>query len=205
MIGSVVFSSCNREPEPIDLIKYMLVQTEYNESFVNEEFSVFNTYNTFYIREDTIGFVSTLSDKEYLINSDVTDFVSPVVDSVRDGFSEAGFQQVGEDENPDFAVNVILLENFNYYQVLNFSGYYPGGYYNYYNYYYPVVTTYYSNYVTLVIQVVDNKNPENGDYPIIWTTLIGDIGAAVDPADRKQRTLEAIGQAFTQSPYINNN
>jgi len=196
----VVFASCMPEPESIDLVRYMVVQTDYNQDFINDSENVFDTYLTFVIREDTIGFVSSLSEDEYLIESDVPGFVIPVVDSIRDGFITSGYLQVTTNDNPDFAVNVIVLQNFNYYQSINYGYGYPGSYYSYYGYYYPVVSTYYSNYVTLLIQVVDAKTP-NGDneYPVIWSASIGDLNATTDLTGK---TLEAIDQAFKQSPYI---
>lgn len=199
----IVLASCMPEPESIDLIRYMVVQTEYNQSFINDDENIFDTYSTFVIREDTMGFVSSQSVDEYLLESDVPGFVIPVVDSIRDGFVDFGYQPVSTEDDPDFAVNVIVLQNFNYYQSINYGYGYPGSYYGYYGYYYPVVSTYYSNNVTLLIQVVDAKNP-NGDneYSIIWSAYIGDLNATTDLTGK---TLEAVAQAFEQSPYINKN
>jgi len=198
----VICMSCIQEPEIGNLVKYMMVQTEYNQSFINNEENIFDSYSTFVIREDTMGFVSNFSDTKYLTESDVPGFVSPVVDAIRDGFAQ-GYLQVTEEDDPDFAVNVVVLENFNYYQTYNYGYGYPGSYYGYYNYYYPAVTTYYSNYVTLLVQVVDAKNPNsNNEFPIIWSAYIGDLNATLDLTGK---TLEAVDQAFTQSPYIKSN
>src|SRR5688572_23465265 len=198
----LISMSCMQEPETANLVKYMMVQTEYNQAFVNDEENVFDTYSTFVIREDTIGFVSNQSDTEYLLESDVPGFVTPVVDAIRDGFAQ-DYQQVTDNDNPDFAVNVVVLQNFNYYQTYNYGYGYPGSYYGYYNYYYPVVTTYYSNYATLLVQVVDAKNPNtSNEYPIIWSAYIGDLNATLDLTGK---TLEAVEQAFEQSPYIKKN
>ena len=194
--------SCMQEPEMGNLVQHMLVQTAYNEDFINQNENVFEGYSTFVIREDTIGFVSNLSDTEYLTEEDVTDFVNPVVDAIRDGFAQ-DYQQVTDDANPDFAVNVVVLENFSYYQTYNYGYGYPGSYYSYYGYYYPMVNTYYSNYVTLLVQVVDAKNPNlQNEYPIIWSAYIGDLNATLD---LKGKTLEAIETAFAQSPYLKKN
>ena len=194
--------SCMPEPETGNLVKYMVVQTAYNEDFINQQENIFETYSTFVIREDTIGFVSNLSDTKYLTEKDVPEFVKPVVTAIRDGFAQ-DYQQVTEDDAPDFAVNVVVLENFNYYQTYNYGYGYPGSYYSYYGYYYPVVSTYYSNYVTLLVQVVDAKNPNlQNEYPIIWSAYIGDLNATLD---LKGKTLEAVEQAFEQSPYLKRN
>jgi len=193
-------SSCMQEPESAELAKYMVVQTKYNQEFINDSENIFDTYSTFVIREDTMGFVSTATDAEYLLESDVPGFVIPVVDSIRDGFIAFGYDLVTVEDDPDFAVNVVVLQNFDYYQSINYGYGYPGSYYSYYGYYYPTVSTYYSNYVTLLIQVVDAKNPNiNQEYPIIWSAYIGDLNATLDLPGK---TLEAVGQAFEQSPYI---
>jgi hypothetical protein len=193
--------SCMPEPEAVDLVKYMVVQTEYNSDFVNEQENVFEVYDAFTIRMDTIGYVSTFSDEEYLLESDVPGFVIPVVDSVRDAFVGLGFTQVEETENPDFAVNVVVLDNFSYYQSINYGYGYYGSYYGYYGYYQPIVTTYYSNYVTLLIQVVSTTKV-NDQFPVLWSAYIGDLNATLD---LRGKTLEAIGQAIEQSSYLNRN
>jgi hypothetical protein len=196
----LVFSSCDLQPESGDLAKYMVVQTEYNQEFIDDDENIFDTYSTFVIREDTMGLVSTATDEEYLLESDVPGFVIPVVDSIRDGFIASGYDLVTDEDDPDFAVNVVVLQNFDYYQSVNFGYGYPGSYYSYYGYYYPTVSTYYSNYVTLLIQVVDAKNPNgNNEFPIIWSAYIGDLNATLDLPGK---TLEAVAQAFEQSPYI---
>lgn len=198
----LVAAGCMNEPESGDLVKYMVVQTEYNEDLINENENIFDTYSTFVIREDTMGFVSSVDDAEYLLESDVPGFVSVVVDSIRDGFLAYGYGQVTAEDDPDFAVNVIVLQNFNYFQTINYGYGYPGGYYGYYGYYLPIVTSYYSNYVTLLIQVVSATPDLSGEFPIIWSTYIGDLNATIDLPGK---TLEAVAQAFEQSPYMMKN
>lgn len=192
-------SACMPEPQTIDLIKYMVVQTEYNQDFVNDQSNIFDLYSKFTIRMDTMGYVSTLTNQDYITEDDVADFVKPVVTAIRNEFVDAGYTQVDKDANPDFAVNVIVLENFQYYQSVSYGGYgYPGSYYGYYGYYYPVVNTYYSNYVTLLVQVV-STTAVNSKFPIIWSAYIGDLNATTD---LKAKTLEAVTTAFQQSSYL---
>jgi hypothetical protein len=196
--------SCQQTPDTADLVKFMTVETEYDPALVNGSANIFNTYTTVAMKVDTIGFVSTLSSDTILLESDVPGFVKPVTRRVRDGFLDAGFTIVASDDNPDFAINVVVLENFSFFQSVNYSGYYPGsGYYGYYGYYYPVVTNYYSNFVTLVIQVVDVANYDvNDGYRVVWTAFVGDLNATLD---LNGKTLEAVESAFDQSPYISAN
>jgi hypothetical protein len=200
----LLFSGCIREPENIELAKYMLVQTEYNEDFINANGNVFNAYATFVMDDTKMGFVSTRTpDKKFLEETDLPGFVSPVLAAIRDKVVQIGYTRVTEEEEPDFAVNVVVLQNFNFYQTINYGYGYPGSYYGFYGYYYPFVSTYYANYVTLLIQVVDAKNPNsNNEFPIIWTAYIGDLNFTNDLTNK---TLEAVNQAFLQSPYMNKN
>lgn len=204
LICSLLVMACELEPQSGELARYMAVQTEYDQSSVNSTSNVFHTYSTFIIRNDTIGFVSTASNDTILVdgkNINVPNgYVTPVVNRIKLKLNEAGFNQVGESANPDFAVNTAVLQNFSFFQTVNYPGYYSG-YYGYYNYYYPIVRTHFSNYATLVIEIVDVKNYAiNGNrYKVIWKASIGDL-IATD--DLRGKTLEAIEQAFLQSTYI---
>lgn len=200
-LAGLIFSSCLYEPDAADLAKNMLVQTEYNEDFIKEDQNIFASYATFVMDDTKMGFVSTLTpEKKFLEEADEPNFVTPVLTAIRDSVINRGYQKVTEADDPDFAVNVVVLQNFNFYQTLNYGYGYPGSYYGYYGYYYPYVSTYYANYVTLLVQVVDAKNPTgNNVYPIIWTAYIGDLNYTTDLTPKTQ---EAIVRAFKQSPYF---
>ncbi len=192
---------CNLEPQLGELVKDMVVQTQYDQTSVNASQNIFTTYATFTMREDTLGFVSTRYSNTFIIDGPSDDFVKPVSRLVRDNIIASGFTKVSPSGNPDFAVNVLVLDNFSFFQTIIYPGYYAGGYYGYYGYYYPFVSTYYASYGTLVIEIVDIKNyTANGNqYKVIWKAYMGDLYATVD---LKVKTLEAISQAFVQSPYI---
>src|SRR5688572_23119344 len=76
----VISSSCMREPEDVDLVKYMLVQTEYDTTRVDGDVNVFNTYSTFVLKQDTMGFVSSIDEDTILVDNANFVFVTPVVD-----------------------------------------------------------------------------------------------------------------------------
>lgn len=200
-----LLSGCNMEPQLVERSADMVVQTKYDENSINAASNIFTTYSTFILRIDTIGYVSTRSTDTILVdgvNINVTGgYVTPVVNSVLLHLNAAGFVKGTEEEDPDFAVNITVLQDFDFFQTINYPGFYPG-YYGYYGYYYPIVTTYYSNYATMVIEVVDIKNFSlNGNgYKVIWKASIGDL---ISTVDLRTKTLEAIDQAFLQSPYIN--
>lgn len=195
--------ACAREPEVAELVKNMVVETRYDVAEVDGADNVFNDYNTFVLRQDTMGFVSTYSADTILLDnpSTIVDFVESTIDRVELDAEAQGYTRVEDDENPDFAIKMVVLENFSFFQSVTYPGYYSG-YYGYYGGYYgPVVNTYTSNFVTLVIEVVDIKNyAANGNkYKVIWSAYIGDLLSSVD---RKAKLIEAVDQAFVQSPYF---
>jgi hypothetical protein len=191
-----------RGPEDADLVKHMVVQTNYDTDLVNETDNIFNTYNTYVLRQDTMGFVSTIPGADTILIDDANfDFVEPVVGRITSKVNEAGFTRVEEDENPDFGVKVVVLQNFSFFQSVSYPGYYSG-YYGYYGGYYgPIVNTYYANFITMVIEVVDIKNyAANGNkYKVLWSAYVGDLGITLN---LKDNTLKAVDQAFQQSPYF---
>ncbi len=195
------FTGCRLEPDLAELVKDMVVQTQYDQESVTDNFSIFNTYNTFTMRIDTMGLVSTRTRDSLLIDGSGQDFVKSVTRKVRDKMAGAGYTLVNRNENPDFSVNVILLDNFNFFQTITYPPYYGSWYYGYYGYWFPFVTTYAASYGTVAIEVVDIKNyAANGNrYKIIWKAFIGDIYTSLDQLNN---TLKAIDQAFAQSPYI---
>ncbi|HET9052589.1 MAG TPA: hypothetical protein VFM90_00345, partial [Cyclobacteriaceae bacterium] len=116
ILMGIILAGCVREPEMIDLVKYMVVQTEYDTDQINDGQNIFNAYNTFVLREDTLGFVSTYSSDTILLDQPGTriDFVNAVVDSVAAHAEARGFERVEADQNPDFAINIVVLENFSF-------------------------------------------------------------------------------------------
>ena len=197
-------SSCMQSPEDADLVKHMVVQTAYDTERINDTGNIFNTYSTFFIRLDTMGYVFNHPEADTIlvdpIKDDNYEFVTPVVDAVKGNVELAGFTFVSEESNPDFAIKIVVLENFNYYQAISYP--YYTGYYGYNSYYYPVVSTYYSNSATLLIEIVDLKNfaTNNNKYVVVWRAYIGDLLATLDLTGS---TIEAVDRAFEQSPYIN--
>ncbi len=153
-----------------------------------------------------MGYVFNHPDADTILIDPIKDgtyeFVTPVIDEIESKIIATGFTSVEEDDNPDFAVKVVVLENFSYYQTISYPSY--SGYYGYNSYYYPVVSTYYSNSATLLIEIIDVKNFALNDskYVVVWRAYIGDLLVTLDLTGS---TLEAVDRAFEQSPYINKN
>ncbi len=205
-VVALAFTSCMQGPEDADLAKHMVVQTKYDTTRISDAGNIFNSYSTFFIRLDTIGYVFNSPTADTLLIDPIRDgttiFVTPVVDSIKSRVELAGFNYTAENNSPDFAVKAVVLQNFSFFQTVSYPSY--SGYYGYNGYYYPVVSTYYSNSATLLIEIIDIKNfdTNNDKYVVVWRAYIGDL---LFTDDLTGRTLEAVAMAFEQSPYISKN
>jgi hypothetical protein len=204
LVGFLALGGCDLQPQSGELARDLVVQTQFDEAVINSTGNVFNTYATYIIREDTIGFVSNRSNATYLLESDLNisgGYVIPIISRTKANLNSRGYTQVTEDDNPDFAVNIAILNNFSFFQTITYPGFYPG-YYGFYGYYFPIVNTYVSDYTTLVIEIVDIRNASGNQYRVVWKSFIGDLNTIIG---LREKTLEAIDQAFEQSPYITKN
>lgn len=202
-------TACTYEPEIGDLVKNMVVQTNYDVTGPNGVQNVFKTFETYVFKLDTIGYISPFYPNDSILVDNTSSsttllkasFVSEVTDAIKDNVDALGFEHVEESENPDFGIKVVILEQFSFFQTVNYPGYYSG-YYGYYGGYYgPIVNTYSSNFVTMVVEIVDIKNfaANKFKYKVIWVANIGDVASSVN---RDVKIVEAVNQAFVQSPYF---
>ena len=188
--------SCEPTPDDFRLYDQMVVYTNYDTT------AQFDSYTTYAIPTDTIGFISNvIRDDTIIVGSK---YAAPVINAVKGNLNKRGFQQTDRDNDPDLAVNVYVVRNLDIYQQLNYyyPGYYYPGYYGYSGYYYgyPTVSTYANNSAVLVIELVDLKNitPLN-EVKVIWNATMGDVFSVPDAT---AQSTGAIDQAFLQSPYI---
>lgn len=198
---AIVLSSCHPEPDNKLLIDELVVATNYDPD------ADFSGYVTYTIPTDTIGFVSQTS-KDTLIVAQKSTYPRPVLTAINNNLSTRGYVRVDKTENPDIAINVLVVNDFNVFQQVvypdyyGYPGYYYPGYYGYssWYYYYPYVNTYAYNTGVLIIEMVDMKNrtPDN-KVKVVWDAYMGDVYSTLD---LQQQTLNAIDQAFAQSPYL---
>jgi hypothetical protein len=189
--------ACQDKPELAKLVQDMVVQTSYDTT------AVFQNFTTFTMPMDTIGLVSNATDASAI----VSDYSKSITASVRNGLETKGYQYTALNQNPDLGVNIFIVNDRSVYQSVSYPGYYGGypyggygGYGSYSGFYnYPYINTYVSNQAILVIELADLKNPKTPNGLVIWTANIGDLISSVD---QNRKVLEAITQAFQQSPYL---
>ena len=192
--------SCQPEPDNLRLLDELVVSTNYDKSID------FTGYSTYSISKDTIGFVSNRSPNDtILVQTSQTDFPRPVLQQVASNLDALGYTQVGQNENPDWRINVYVVNDYNLFQQVVYPSYYYPSYYGYgygYGSYYayPYVNTYASNTGSLVVEILDLKNiTPDSKVKVIWSAYMGDVYSTLDLI---KESKDAIDQAFIQSPYI---
>jgi hypothetical protein len=190
---SVFLLGCHSEPDIDDLIEHMVVQTRHDEN------TAFSFYSSFTLNLDTIGFLSNRSRDTLAIGA----YVRSVTNAIKSGMEGKGYTYFTKNMNPDLGFATYIVENYGVFQTVNYPSYYSGYYgYGYGGYYgVPYVSTYISSSTTMVINLIDLKNRDSeGRLKVIWTAYIGDIAKS---NDQEGKILEAVDQAFDQSPYFN--
>jgi hypothetical protein len=200
---SILFlAGCHQEPDALKLYDELVVSTNFDES------ADFNSYATYAIPTDTIGFVSNDPEDDTIwVTSTANQFPKTIIQNVITNLNGRGFSRVAKNSNPDLGISISIVKDFNVFQQINYpsSYYYPGSYYSgYYGYgsayYYPYITTQVYRSAVLVIEVVDLKNrtPDN-KVKIVWNAYLGDLYHTVTLIDQ---TVAGIDQAFKQSTYL---
>lgn len=187
---------CQPEPDNYKLYDELVVSTNYDPG------ANFASYSTYSIATDTIGFVSNQSADTILTNTK-SELVRPIISRLMANIESRGFTRVDRNDDPDLAINAVIVNNLNLFQQWVDPGYYYPGYYGYNSYYYypyPYVETYAENTATLVVEIIDLKNRNaNNEVKVIWAAYAGDL---VSTVNRLAQTEQGIDQAFSQSPYI---
>ena len=192
VVLGIFLMGCRLEPNIDELVEHMVVQTRYDEN------TAFSFYSSFTLNLDTIGFLSNRSNDTLAVGP----YVTHVTNAIKNGMTEKGYNYLSKDQDPDLGFATYIVENYSVFQTVNYPTYYSGYYgYGYGGYYgVPYVSTYISSSTTMVINLIDLKNRDSqGRLKVIWTAYIGDIAKS---NDQTGKILQAIDQAFDQSPYF---
>jgi len=200
LVLSFFLNGCLKDPDYDQLSSSFVVATN------TDTGANFSTYRTYYI-----------SDSVAVINSNTTDTIlkdantQKLVDAVKQNMNARGFVFASKATRPDMGLMLGIAKN-TYVGVI-YSGWwdYYYGWWDpwywgwYYPYYYPWATYYSVTTGTVVVTMADLRNAEaNQHLRIVWTGFAG--GAVGDNLSANvDRGVEAINQAFTQSPLVRAN
>ncbi len=189
--------SCFKSPDTSSLSTDLVVAT-------NRDLRVdFGTFNTYHI-SDTIPRITDDPNDTIITGPEALE----IVNLIRSNLDARGYQFVERDEDPDLAVIPAIVRVTNVGRVCSgwwwgYPGYWPPGYWGPGGgYYYPFCGFYSYETGSLNIDLMDLENrEENNNISATWTAvLFGSLNSSDNV--NLDRALNAIDQAFEQSPYI---
>jgi len=196
--GLIVFASCRKSPDLNQLSASFAVQTS------KQPDANFSSYKTYFI-SDTIA-LRTTDPKDTLWFDDKA---QQLVDAVKKNMTARGYTLVNDNHsNPDLGLGLTAIKDLNVGVIYPgwWWGYWGGCYWGYCGYppYYPWYgggIVYSIPTGTIILDMIDLKNAgSNGKLYVPWGSVMsGGLGYTNDDI---QLGVQAIDQAFTQSPYI---
>lgn len=197
---AVAVSACQKEPSTSDLHGDYLVYTDHDTA---TDFAALETY---YL-PDSILIIGNSDKTEYWKDANAMQ----IVDAVAERMDGNGFMRIDDKTTANVGLQLSYVR-----QVTYFVGYdnpYWWWYYPYYwtpgywgdwlGWHYPYRVTYGYTSGSLLMEMLNLEadNESGKKLPIIWDTYIGGLLTSSESLNQ-QRTLDAVEQAFDQSPYL---
>lgn len=207
----VGFGSCQKEPSTSSLRDEYLVYTAYDDK------ADFKAINTYYIPDSILLIGAGKPDKDgtkeaqYWKDQDALALIGAIVSEL----NERGYTRItdpAERQTADVGLQLSFIQETTYY--VGYNNPYWWGYYPYYwdpgywgswwgGWYYPFTTYYGYTTGSLLSEMVDLKAEATSDrkLPVIWNSYISGLLQGEDAININE-AVEAVEQAFVQSPYL---
>lgn len=193
-------ASCQKDPSTSDLHKDYLVYTDYDGG------TKFSSFGTYYI-PDSILLIGGADKTEYWKNTQALEIIDKVVANL----DKRGFVRTEEKALADLGIQLSYVRRATYfvgYDLPYWWWYYPyywtPGYWgDWLGWHYPYRVYYGYTAGSLLVEMLNlDADRESGKkLPVVWDSFIGGLLSS-DAEINQQRTLEALDQAFVQSPYL---
>lgn len=192
---SLLFASCQKDPDMDKLDNDYLVYTNYD---VGTDFKKFDTYYVI----DSILIIGNDDKTVYWNNANS----EKIVNAFSDQLEAAGYLPADNTDDADIVLQLSYISE-TYYFPLYGNGPWWNGYPGYWNWggwgwYYPYSFTYSYSTGSIIGELVNTNapTPQNDKLTVVWNTYI--CGLLNGNNLSLSRTMEAISQAFKQSPYL---
>ena len=200
---AVLATSCEKDPDLSKLDNNFTVYTNYDSK------TNFNDFKT-YCLPDSILLIGQGMKAEFWKDENAQEIIKQVADEM----DTRGYTRVKVIKNANIGLQLSFTRQTT--QIIGTGGWYGGGWYNgwwgpgywgpYWNdWYYPYPVTYSYNTGTLIMEMVNlTDHPEDTSQkvklPVIWHSYA--TGLLFENSKyNMQLTLDAVNQAFDQSPY----
>ena len=193
-IGAMLVS-CQKDPDTGKLDNHYLVYTNY------ETDTDFKSINSFYVI-DSILIIDNSEKSNYWNNSNS----QKIVNAFEAQLATAGYEEAEGIDDADVVLQLSYINNTYYFTSYGQGPWwnsYPG-YWNWGNWgwYYPYSFSYSYSTGSIIGELVNTNAPTPLDdkLTVVWNTYI--CGLLNGNNLSMSRTMEAISQAFNQSPYL---
>ena len=193
-IGAMLVS-CQKDPDTGKLDNHYLVYTNYDSG------TDFNSIESFYVI-DSILIIDNSEKPTYWNNNNS----QKIVNAYSDRLEGCGYTRAAVSEEADVILQLSYVNNTYY-----FTSFGPGpwwnsypGYWNWggWGWYYPYSFSYSYSTGSIIGELIDTKaiTPQKDKLTVVWNSYI--CGLLNGNNLSLPRTMEAINQAFEQSPYL---
>jgi hypothetical protein len=198
LIFILIFGACRKTPDTNQLTTSFVVQT------AKEPGADFTQYKTYYI-SDTIALKATNPKDTLWFDSSAM----KLVDAVKTNMNDRGYTFAASNHSfPDLGLGLTVIENLNIGVIYPgwWWGYWGGCYWGYCGYppYYPWYGGAYVYSIptgTIILDMIDLKNASaDNKLTVPWGSVMS--GGLGNTNNDLQLGVNAINQAFEQSPYI---
>ena len=193
--AALLMSSCQKDPDIDKLDNSYLVYTNYDTA------TDFKSFNTYYVI-DSILIIDNSEKATYWNNANS----EKIVNAFNSKLALAGYEAVESEAEADIVLQLSYVNTTYYFNVYNPGPWwnsYPG-YWNWggWGWYYPYSFSYSYSTGSIIGELVNTNAPTplNDKLTVVWNTYI--CGLLNGNNLSLSRTIEAIDQAFEQSPYL---
>lgn len=191
----MLFASCQKDPDTDRLDNDYLVYTNYD---ADTDFKSFNTFHVI----DSILIIDNNSKNEYWNNSNS----QKIVNAYATKLQSVGYTPVESVDEADVVLQLSYINTTYYFTSLGTGPWwnsYPG-YWNWggWGWYYPYSFTYSYSTGSIIGELVNTNapTPQYDKLTVVWNSYI--CGLLNGNNLSLSRTMEAVDQAFKQSPYL---
>lgn len=206
LLTVLLFASCQQDPKLSDLDNDFVVYTNYDKN------AEFNNFTQVYV-PDSVLLIANSSSKDpvYWKSENAT----PILNDFIEHLTARGYEITNDKEMADLGLQVTYVESTSYfvgstnpYWWWDYPGYWNPGYWypgwSGYDWYYPYYQPVYSyNVGSLLAEIVNLEavSEETKKVPVIWNAYMSGLLSDSNKFNL-QLSLNAVNQAFDQSPYI---
>lgn len=199
-LAAVAFCSCQKEPSTSDLHGDYLVYTAHD---TGTDFSAIDTY----FLPDSILLIGGSDRTEYWKDESAQEIIATVAAAM----DNAGYTRTYDKAAANVGIQMSYVEQVTYFVGYNnpywwwYYPYYwtPGYWGDWLGWHYPYGVYYGYTAGSLLTEMLDLKADQQSGkkLPVIWDSFAGGLLTG-DSSLNLQRTLDAVEQAFVQSPYL---